>query len=88
MNSNGYLCTIVDALCTDKVIGCLTEKHFGEITIFPLFGAKKTAERVLIRAKQGSKTGCIIYSGTSMNNDLILRDGLTIDALSSTLGSL
>ena len=87
-NPNGYLCTIVDALCVDKVVSCLCDKHFGNIQIFPLFGAKNSAERVLIRAKQGSKTGTTIYCGTSMNNDAILRDGLTIDALLSTLVEL
>lgn len=82
---NGYICTIVDALCTDKVISVFAKKHFGNIQIFPLFGAKNSAERVLVRAKQGSKAGTTIYCGTAMNNDLILRDGLTIDTLLSTL---
>ena len=84
---NGYLCTIVDAPCADKVISCLCDKHFGDIQIFPLFGAKNISERVLIRAKNGAKTGSTFYCGTSMNNDVILRDGLTIDALLSTLGT-
>ena len=85
---NGYICIIIDALCTDKVIFVLNDKHFGNIQIFPLFGAKNSAERVLIRAKQGVKTGTTLFCGTSMNNDLILRDGLTIDALLATLGTL
>ena len=85
VNSNGHICIIVDTLCTDKIIAVLNSKHFGDIQIFPLFGAKNTAERVIIRAKQGSKAGTIIYGGTSMNNKAILRDGLTIDALLATL---
>ena len=85
--SNSHICIIADALCTDKIISAITSKHFGDIQIFPLFGAKKSAERVLIRAKQGSKSGTTLFSGTSMNNDLILRDGLTIDALLATLGT-
>ena len=88
VNSNGYICIIVDALCTNKIITALDDKHFGAIEIFPLFGAKHIAERVIIRAKQGSKTGTTIHSGTSMNNNLILRDGLTIDALLATLDAL
>lgn len=84
----GYICMITDALCVAKIISVLNDKHFGDIQIFPLFGAKKSAERVLIRAKQGVKTGTTIFYGTSMNNDLILRDGLTIDALLSTLDAL
>lgn len=82
---NKYICVIADALCTDKIISVLTDKHFGNIQIFPLFSTKNSAERVLIRAKQGVKTGTTIFCGTSMNNDMILRDGLTIDALLSTL---
>ena len=84
----GYFCIISDALVVDKIVSVLNDKHFGNIQIFPLFGAKNSAERVLIRAKQGVKTGLTLFSGTSMNNDAILRDGLTIDSLLSTLGSL
>ena len=85
VNPNGYICIITDTLCVAKVIAVLEDKHFGDVQIFPLFGAKNTAERTLIRAKQGSKTGTTIFCGTSMNNDMILRDGLTIDTLLSTL---
>ena len=84
----GYFCIISDALVVDKIVSVLNDKHFGNIQIFPLFGAKNSAERVLIRAKQGVKTGLTLFSGTSMNNDAILRDGLTIDSLLSTLGAL
>lgn len=84
----GYFCIISDALVVDKIISVLNSKHFGNVQIFPLFGAKNSAERVLIRAKQGVKTGLTLFSGTSMNNDAILRDGLTIDSLLSTLGAL
>lgn len=85
---NGYVCLIIDALCAAKAMAILDNKHFGNIQIFPLFGAKNSAERILIRAKQGSKGGTILFQGTSMNNDMILRDGLTIDTLLSTLDTL
>lgn len=88
VSSNGHICTIVDTLCLDNVINAIKSKNFGDIQIFPLFGAKNTAERVLIRAKQNSRTGTTLYCGTNMNNDNILRDGLTIDALLSTLKPL
>ena len=84
----GYFCIISDVLVMDKIISVLSSKHFGNIQILPLFGAKNTAERVLIRAKLGVKTGTTIYQGISMNNDSILRDGLTIDSLLSTLVKL
>jgi len=82
---NGHICIVSDALCTDKIISVLVDKHFGNIQILPLFGAKNTAERVLIRAKQSAKTGTTIYYGVSMNNEYILRDGLTVDILLDTL---
>ena len=85
---NGYICIITDTLCIAKIIYILEKKHFGNFEIFPLFGAKNTAERTLIRAKQGVKTGTTISQGTSMNNNSILRDGLTIDSLLATLGTL
>ena len=84
----GYICMITDTLCIAKIMAVLDEKHFGNIQIFPLFGVKSSAERVLIRAKQGVKTGTTIFKGSSMNNDLILRDGLTIDTLLATLDAL
>ena len=60
-------------------------KHCGDITIIPLFGAKQTAERVLLRGRVGTRGGATLHIGLSMNNDAILRDGLTI---SDTLGTL
>lgn len=85
VTSNGYFCTIVDTNCADQVISSLHDKRFGEIQLLPLFGAKNTAERVLIRARNGMRTGMTIHRGVSMNNDTILRDGLTVDAFLSTL---
>ena len=85
--TTGYFCTIVDAGCADIVIACLNDRHFGEIQVFPLFSTKNTAERVLIRAKNCCRTGASFYRGTSMNNDAVLRDGLTIDSLLSRMES-
>jgi len=85
VTSNGYFCTIVDANCFDQVVSCLHDKGFGEIQILPLFSNKSTAERVLVRARNGCRTGATFHKGTHMNNEAILRDGLTIDALLSTL---
>jgi len=82
---SGFFCIIIDVLLLDKVLAVLSNKHFGNIQILPLYGSKKMAERVLIRAKQGVKTGVSLYRGVSMNTDSVLRDGLTIDALLATL---
>ena len=81
----GYFCIISDVLVVDTVISALKAKHFGNIQIFPLFSNKNTAERVIIRAKQGVKTGAKIYNGINMNNESILRSGLTIDMLLGTI---
>ncbi len=54
----------------------------GDIEIFPLFGAKTTAERVLMQGRIGTRGPTVIHRGLSMNEPTILRDGLTIkDAL-------
>lgn len=88
VKANGYFCTIVDTLVMDKVLSVLCDKHVGDIQIFPLFSTKNKAERVLIRAKKSVRTGTTLFCGTSMNNDSVLRNGLTIDAILATLGAL
>ncbi len=80
----GTICVIVDALCLGDVVGELNRKC-GDITIYPLYGANhpQTAERVIIRARLGTRGGAHLYAPIPMNYDAILRDGLTIaDALS------
>ena len=73
----GYIAVIIDASVLSEVISVINE-HCGDITILPLFGSKNIAERVLVRARMGVKGGTVIYSGRSMNDETILRDGLTI----------
>lgn len=85
VKANGYFCTIVDTLAMDKILSVLCDKHVGGIQIFPLFSTKNTAERVLIRAHKSVNTGTTLFQGTSMNNDLILREGLTVDDMLATL---
>lgn len=82
----GHFCTIVDAAVTADILAALVPTC-GDIAVFPLFGAKDTAERALIRAKLGAKGGTRLFSGTSMNNEQVLRDGLTIDGLFAMLKS-
>ena len=81
----GYFCIIIDALQFAKVVHILESKRFGDVQIFPLFGAKKTAERVLIRARSGVRTGSTIFAGAPMQSPEILRTGLTVDKLLATL---
>jgi hypothetical protein len=58
-------------------------KKLADINIFPLFGAKDTAERVLISGRLGTRGISVIHRGLPMNYEPVLRDGLTIaDALS------
>lgn len=57
----------------------------GDIEIFPLFGTKSTAERVLVRGRVGTRGPTVIHKGMSMNTESVLRDGLTIGAALSKL---
>lgn len=79
----GYFCTIIDAGIVHEVIAALSGA--GDITILPLFGAKNTAERVLVGARLGVRGGTKLLAGVSMNNEGVLRDGLTIDALFTSI---
>ena len=78
---NGHFCTIIDTPLLGKTLSILNDKHLGDIKIFPLFGAKNTAERVLISARKCVQTGTTLYSGLPMNNESILRSGMTINEL-------
>ena len=80
----GYFCVIVDTSASGEIIATMHEQC-GDINIFPLFGSKTTAERVLIRCRKGTKSGTTLYKGLSMNDKTILRDGLTIEAALSRL---
>lgn len=80
----GIFVTIIDAAVGAKVIGQMTQKC-GNIEIFPLFGAHRCAERILLRGRLGSRSPTILHAGLSMNTDAVLRDGLTINAVLSML---
>lgn len=81
----GCFCTIVDAAVLDRVIAALHDGAAGDIEIIPLFGARRTAERVIIRARLGVRGGARIHSGFDMNDERILRDGLTVDDLFTSI---
>lgn len=83
----GYFCTIIDSNALSEVISEMN-KHCGDITIFPLFGAKNIAERVLLRGRLGTHGGTILHSGLSMNYEPVLRDGLTIGSVLSRLNEI
>lgn len=72
----GYFLAIADSTVTSEIIAALHNGKAGEIEIIPLFSGKKnTAERVLISARLGVKTGTKIYSGMMMDDKKILQDG-------------
>ena len=81
---HGTFCTIVDVAVASDVIAVL-DAVCGDIKIFPLFSTKHTAERVIIRARVGSRGPTVIYDGLPMNCNLVLRDGLTIRDTLATL---
>lgn len=74
----GILCTIVDSGVSARVISAISDR-FGDINIYPLFGAGAVAERVIIRARLGVHSPTVIHRAISMNNSDVLRHGLTID---------
>ena len=80
----GTFCIITDAATTATVISEMAKK-LGDIQILPLFGAKRTAERVLISGRLGTHGISIIHHGISMNARQILWDGLTVAEFLSTL---
>lgn len=80
----GTFVIVVDAAAAATIIAQMAEKC-GDIEIMPLFGARKTAERVLLRGRLGTRGPTLIHAGLPMNTDAVLRDGLTIAAALSTL---
>jgi tRNA1(Val) A37 N6-methylase TrmN6 len=81
----GYFYIIIDSAVMDKVIAGLHDGKAGDMRIIPLYGAKGCAERVLISARSGANGGAMLLSGLSMNDERVLRDGLTISELSTTI---
>lgn len=80
----GTFCIITDAATISTVIAEMSKK-LGDIHILPLFGAKRTAERVLISGRLGTHGISTLDQGLPMNCAPILRDGLTINNYLSTL---
>ncbi|MDE6481744.1 MAG: methyltransferase [Alphaproteobacteria bacterium] len=80
----GTFVIIVDAAAAATIVAQMAEKC-GDIEIMPLFGARKTAERVLLRGRLGTRGPTLIHAGLSMNTEAVLRHGLTIGAALATL---
>ena len=80
----GTFVIITDASTTAMVVGEMSKK-LGDINILPLFGAKDTAERVLISGRLGTHGISVLHRGLPMNYEPILRDGLTIREILSTV---
>ncbi len=80
----GTFCIITDAATCASVVATMAKK-LGDINIFPLFGARNTAERVLISGRLGTRGITKLHRGLPMNYPPILRDGLTIADVLSTL---
>ena len=80
----GYFCTVLDAARLGQALAIIAKKC-GAITIIPLFGAKNVAERVLVRAKLGSRGDTVLCRGFPMNYAPILRNGLTIQKILSSM---
>ncbi|GHT57776.1 methyltransferase [Bacteroidia bacterium] len=75
---HGRIYMILDVIQADIAISALKDRKAGEINIIPLFGSKKTAERILLSARLGVKTGMTFHAGFSMNDERVLRYGASI----------
>ena len=81
----GTFCIITDAATVPVVMSAMAQK-LGDITVVPLFGARDTAERVLISGRLGTHGVATLHRGFPMNYEPVLRDGLTIADVLTTLG--
>lgn len=81
----GTFCIITDATTVPTVMSAMA-RRLGDITVVPLFGARDTAERVLLSGRLGTRGVARIHRGFSMNYEPVLRDGLTIADILTTLG--
>ena len=65
----GYVSFIIRADRTDEVISIFYNQGMGEITLFPIWPVKGSpANRMIITARKGSKTNCVILSGITLHN--------------------
>ena len=80
----GTFCIITDAATIGVAIGAMSGR-LGDITVFPLFGGKDTAERVMISGRVGTRGTGVLHRGLPMNYEPVLRDGLTISKALATL---
>lgn len=81
----GTFCIITDATTVPTVMSAMA-RCLGDITVVPLFGARDTAERVLLSGRLGTRGVARIHRGFPMNYEPVLRDGLTIADILNTLG--
>ncbi|MBR4892028.1 MAG: methyltransferase [Alphaproteobacteria bacterium] len=83
----GTFCMITDAATVADAVSEMSKK-LGDINIFPLFGTKNTAERVLLSGRLGTRGISVLHQGLSMNYEPVLRDGLTIANVLSRISQI
>ena len=83
----GHICAIADASMTTRLAAAVAPAC-GDVDIIPLRGGGTYAERVIIRARAGSRGPTRIFPSIPMDMGAILRDGLTIDKALATLNLL
>ena len=65
----GYVSFIIRADRTDEVVSIFYGQGMGEITLFPIWPVSGSpANRMIITARKGSKTSCVILSGITLHN--------------------
>ena len=65
----GYISFMIRADRIDEVISFLHANKMGEITMFPIWPVQgNPANRMIVSARRGSKTGSIFLSGITLHN--------------------
>jgi tRNA1(Val) A37 N6-methylase TrmN6 len=77
---NGVFAIIIPASEMPGVVSEIT-RHCGDFRILPLFSNKNTAERVLLSARVGRAPTATMYDGVSMNNEDVLRNGMSVASI-------
>ena len=80
---NGMFAIIIPATELPGIVSEMT-RHCGDFRILPLFSNKNTAERILLSGRVGRAPTAIMYDGVSMNNEDVLRAGMSVASIIAT----
>jgi tRNA1(Val) A37 N6-methylase TrmN6 len=81
----GTVFMIADAGAAAHIIAAMKTGKCGGISIVPLNSIRESAERVLISGKLNSKSPARIFAPLNMNDDRVLKGGLTLCEIFTSL---